>query len=177
MRNLILCLLLLAAAALLVACSDPVRNARKTMSVIEATTSLAATDVAHSARIAVLDLADAEGARRGQELKTAGCGPANATQPASAIALAPCKSVVAASEARLAASVKRVQDAQRRADAAIDGVYAALRTAVKFLRALVGPRPPGWEATLTTVVGAAVKSGADLAEAMRAFKLVLGGVK
>lgn len=174
MRNLVICCLLLTAAALLAACSDPVRNARRTVGVIEATTAAAELEVARAARGVIMDHADAEGARRGAELRAAGCGPACATQPSAAL-VDPCRGVVAASEARLAAEVKRVQDAQRRADAAVDGVYATLRAVVKFLRVLTDPRPAGWEATLSVLVGAAVKSGADLAAAVAAFKTAIKG--
>jgi len=177
MRNLLIACLFLLAAMGLGACSDPVRNARRTVGVIEATTAAAELDVARGARTVILDLAEAEGHRRGAELRAAGCGPACATQPSTAL-IDPCKGVVAASEARLAAEVKRVQDAQRRADGALDGVYATLRAVVKFLRVLTDPRPDGWEATLAALVGAAVKSSADCAAAVAGFKQAIkGGAK
>lgn len=174
MRDLVIAIMLLLCAVLWVGCSDPVRNARRTVGVIEATTATAEAEAARLARTAILDAADAEGARRGQELKAAGCGPACATQPSAAL-VDPCKGVVAASEARLAAEVKRVQDAQRRADGAFDAVYATLRVVVKFLRALADPRPQGWEATLTALVGAAVKASADCAAAVAGLKVAIKG--
>jgi len=174
MRNLVLCCLLLVAAAMLAACLDPVRNARRTVGVIEATTATAELDVAHGARMVILDAAEAEGHRRGQELKAAGCGPANATQPSSAL-VDPCKGVVAASEARLAKRVAEIQGAQRRADGAIDGVYAALRIVTKFLRSLTDPKPQGWEASLMACVGAAIKASADCVEAVAKFKTAIKG--
>lgn len=174
MRNVAIALLLLLCAALWAACSDPVRNARRTVGTIEAATAAAEAEVAGGARAAILDAAEVEGHRRGQALKAAGCGPACATQPSGAL-VDPCKGVVAASEQRLAAEVKRVQDAQRRADGAFDGVYATLRAVVKFLRALTDPRPAGWEATLAALVGAAVKASADCAAAVAGFKQAITG--
>ena len=177
-RNLLLAsLLLLCAALLLAACSDPARIARREVDRLTRLTERTELEVNGAARSALVDAAAAEGRRRGQELKAVGCGPATATQPTSAL-VDPCRGVVAASETRYLAHITTVEGARVKAYSAIDAVYASLRVVVDLLRIIeAGIRASGWEAKLATIVAGAVSSAADCAAAVAAFKQAIGDVK
>lgn len=177
MRNLILCCLFLLVAAGLVACSDPIVIARREVGRIEAITKTAEQEVDHGLRMTLLDTARAEGKRRGQELKAAGCGPACATQPSSAL-VDPCKGIVAASEARWEKRAGELRAAWAKADAALISVYAALQVTVDVLKAIAaGQKADGWEAKLAAAVAAAVSAWGACQAAVTAWKTAIGGVK
>lgn len=177
MRDLLIAALLLLAAAFMVACSDPILIARREVGRIEKITVSAEQEVDHGLRMALLDSAKAEGKRRGQELKAAGCGPATATQPSSAL-VDPCRGIVAASEARWEKRAGEIQGAWKKADAAIISVYAALQVVVDALKAIVaGQKAEGWEAKLAAGVAAAVSAWAACQDAVKAWKVVVGGAK
>ena len=176
-RNLLIASLLLLCAALLVACSDPARTARREVDRLTRLTERTEVEVNRAARTALVAVATAEGHRRGAELKAAGCGPACATQPSTAL-IDPCKGIVAASEARYAAATAKVTAGRATAYNAIDAVYAALRVVVDLLRTIdAGAKAAGWEAKLAAVVAGAVGSAADCAAAVAAFKQAIGGAK
>lgn len=177
MRNLIIALLFLLVAAGLVACSDPMVIARREVGRIEKITVAAEAEVDHGLRMALLESARAEGKRRGQELKAAGCGPACATQPSSAL-VDPCKGIVAASEARWENRAGEIKAAWQKADAAIISVYAALKVVVDVLKAIVaGQKADGWEAKLAAGVAAAVSAWGACQDAVKAWKTAIGGAK
>jgi hypothetical protein len=176
-RNLLLASLLLLCAALLVAACDPARAARREVDRFTHLTQQTEIEVNGAARTALVDFATAEGHRRGQELKAAGCGPACATQPSGAL-IDPCKGVVAASEARYEKRGGEITAAQKKAYGAIDAVYAALRVVVDLVRTIeAGVKASGWEAKLAAVVAGGAKAYADCVAAVAAFKAAIGGVK
>lgn len=177
MRNLMLACLFLLVAAGLIACSDPIFLARREVGRIEGITKTAEQEVDHGLRVALIDVARSEGKRRGQELKAAGCGPACATQPSSAL-VDPCKGIVAASEARYEKRATEIQSAWKKADAAIISVYSALQVVVDVLKAVVaGQKGAGWETQLATGVAAAVSAWSACQNAVRAWKAAIGGAK
>jgi hypothetical protein len=178
MRNLMFaCLFLLCAALLCAACDNPARIARREVNRITRITETTEIEVNRAARTVLFDSAVSEGKRRGQELKAAGCGPACATQPSTAL-IDPCKTVVAASEVRYEKRASEIQMAQKKVYAAIDSVYATLRVVIDLLRTIdAGNKAQGWEAKLAAVVSGAITSYADCKAAVAAFKTTIGGVK
>jgi hypothetical protein len=176
-RNLLLASLLLLCAALLCMACDPARTARREVDRFTHLTQTTEIEVNRVARTALVDVATAEGHRRGKELKAAGCGPACATQP-SGVLVDPCRGIVAASEVRYEAATTKVTAAQKKAYGAIDAVYAALRVVVDLLRVIdAGIKATGWEAKLAAVVAGGAAAYADVLAAVAAFKAALGGVK
>lgn len=177
-RDLLVACLLLLCAALLVACSDPPRVARREVDRLTRITQRTELGVKRETRAVMLDVAKAEGTRRGAELKAAGCGPANATQPSTAL-VDPCKGIVAASEARYAARQGEITAVARRVDTAIGAVYAALLVVLDLVEDVeAGMRAAGWQAKLVAVTAHAARLYADCVAAYEAFKAAIkGGAK
>lgn len=171
MRNLIFALLMvLCAALLLAACDTPQKVARREVDRLTQITKAAEGGAARDARVVLIDVAVAEGHRRGRELKAAGCLPATATQPSSKL-VDPCKKIVAGSEVRFDAAAAQVAAAQKKVEAAADMVYAALVLVVDLLRAIdAGTRAAGWEAKLAAVVAKGAAAYADVLAAIATFK-------
>lgn len=178
MRHLIIACLLLLCAALFVACSDPPRIARREVDRLTRITMKTEVAVKRETRSVMLDVAKAEGARRGVELKAAGCGPANATQPSGAL-VDPCKGVVAASEGRYSKRQSEVTTVAKKVDAAIGAVYATLLVVLDLVEDIeAGMKAAGWQAKLAAVVAKATQTYADCVAAYDAFKVAIaGGVK
>jgi len=176
-RNLLLASLLLLVTALLCIACDPARAARREVDRFTRLTQTTEIEVNRVARTALIDAATAEGHRRGQELKAAGCGPACATQPSNVL-VDPCNGIVAASEVRYEKRVAEVQGAQKKAYGAIDAVYAALRVVVDLVRTIeAGIKASGWEAKLAAAVAGGAKAYADCMAAVSAFKTAIGGAE
>jgi hypothetical protein len=174
-RNLLIAALLLLCAALFVACSDPPRVARREVDRLTRVTQRTELNLRRETHAALRATAAAEGARRGRELRAADCGPANATQPASAL-VDPCKSIVAASEARYSKRQGEIEAVARRADAAIGAVYAALLVVIDLIDDIeAGMKAQGWEAKLTAVVARAAQLYTDCTAAYTAFTAAIKG--
>jgi len=178
-RNLLVASLLLLCAALLVACSDPARTARREVDRLTRITQKVEVNIQREARGVMLDVAKAEGTRRGQELKAAGCGPANATQPSSAL-VDPCKGIVAASEARYEKRQGEVISVAKKVDAAVKTVYPTLIVVLDLVEDIeAGVKATGWQAKLAALVARAAQTYVDCLAAYEAFKkaIVVGGGK
>jgi hypothetical protein len=178
-RNLLAASLLLLCAALLVACSDPARIARREVDRLTKLTQATEVNVKRETRAVMLDVAKTEGKRRGEELKAQGCLSAMATQPSTALE-DPCKGIVAASEKRYKERQDKVEAAAKKADAAIYAVYPAIAVVLDLIETIqAGAKASGWQAKLTAVVAKAAQTYADCVAAYDAFKKVItgGGVK
>ena len=176
-RNLLVASLLLLATALFCLACDPARAARREVDRFTRLTQTTEIEVNRVARTALVDVATAEGHRRGQELKAAGCGPACATQPSGTL-VDPCRGIVAASEVRYEKRQADINIAQKKAYSAIDAVYAALRVVVDLVRTIeAGVKASGWEAKLAVVVAGGAAAYADVLAAVAAFKVAIGGVR
>lgn len=175
MRNLLLASLLLLSAALLVACGDPARAARREVDRVTRLTQRAEVSLRREARAALLAVAVAEGTRRGAELRAADCGPACATQPSTAL-VDPCRGIVAASEARYAKRAGEIAAVAKRADAAVLAVYAALIVALDLIEDIeAGVKAAGWQAKLTALAARAAQLYADALAAVTAARAAFGG--
>jgi len=171
---LIACLLMLC-AALWVGCSDPARTTRREIDRVTRLTQRAEVGLRREARAALLTTATAEGQRRGAELRAAGCGPACATQPSTAL-IDPCRSVVAASEARYAKRQGEIEAVAKRADAAVLAVYTALVVALDLVVDIeAGVKVAGWQAKLAAVAARLAQTYADALAAVTAAKAAFGG--
>lgn len=174
-RNLLIASVLLFCAALLVACSDPARIARREVDRLTRITQKVEVNVQREARAVMLDVAKAEGARRGQELKAAGCGPANATQPSSAL-VDPCKGIVAASEQRYEKRQGEVVTVAKKTDAAVKAVYPVLIVVLDLVEDIeAGVKAVGWQTKLAVLVAKAAQTYADCVKAYEAFKKAIVG--
>jgi hypothetical protein len=130
-RNLFVAsLLLLASALLMAACDTPSKIARREVDRFTRLTQQTEIEVNSVARTALVDVATAEGHRRGKELKVAGCGPACATQPSGSL-VDPCRDIVAASEAEEALDLAQ----SFRGKAWIVGEIASGEKGVKLIEA------------------------------------------
>jgi predicted small secreted protein len=177
MRNVLLCCLFLLCAIGLVACDNPARAARREVDRVSRINQRMDLNLKRATRAALLDVAKAEGQRRGAELKLAGCTAAMAIQPSATLA-EPCKSVVAASEARYSASTAAITTPAKKIDAAIGAVYASLLVVLDVLEDVdAGLKPGGWQAKLAQLVAEAVKLYTDAFAAFNAWKTAIGGVK
>lgn len=175
MRHLIIACLLLLCAAVLVAACDPARAARREVDRIAKITMRTEVAVKRDARAVMLDVAKTEGARRGQELKAQGCLSSMASQPSAALE-DPCKSIVAASEARYAKRQGEVVTVAKKVDAAIGAVYATLLVVLDLVEDIeAGMKASGWQAKLAAVVAKAGQAYADCVAAYDAFKVAIKG--
>lgn len=170
-RNLLLAsMLLLCAALFAAACDTPAKVARREVDRLTQITKTTEGGLARDARVVQIDVATAEGHRRGKELKAAGCSSATATQPSTAL-VPPCKGIVAASEARYDAATAQITSAQKKVEAVADSVYAALKLVVDLLKTIdAGTKAAGWEAKLVALVASGVKAYADVVAAIATFK-------
>jgi hypothetical protein len=178
MRNLLVALLLLC-AALLVACSDPARTARREVDRLTRITQKVEVNLQREARGVMLDVAKAEGTRRGQELKAAGCVSSMASQPSTALE-DPCKTIVAASEQRYEKRQGEVISVAKKVDAAVKAVYPTLIVVLDLVEDIeAGIKATGWQAKLAVLVAKAAQTYADCLAAYEAFKkaIVGGGAK
>lgn len=175
MRDLLIAVLLLLCAGLWVGCSDPARAARREVDRVTRLTQTAEVSLRRGARAALLDVATAEGTRRGSELQAAGCGSACATQPSTAL-VDPCRGIVAASEARYAKRAGEIEAVAKRADAAVLAVYAALVVTLDLIEDIeAGVKAHGWEAKLAALVARAAQLYHDVLTAITAAKAAFGG--
>lgn len=170
MRNLFVACAFLLCAFLLVACDNPARTARKEVDRITRVTQKTELGVRRETREVMLEVAKAEGSRRGQELKAAGCGPANATQPSSAL-VDPCKGIVAASEARYEKRQGEVMSVAKRVDAAISAVYAVLLVVLDIVEDVeLASSQDSWKKQLTELISRAVSTANDMKKAYELFR-------
>jgi len=175
MRNLILACLFLLCSAGLLACSDPARIARREVDRVTRINQRTEVNLKRTTRAALLDVAKAEGQRRGAELKAAGCLSTMASQPSTALE-EPCKGIVAASEKRYEVKTAAIIGPAKKVDAAIGAVYASLLVVLDVLEDVAaGLKPGGWQVKLAQLVAEAVKLYGDAVTAFTAWKATVGG--
>ena len=174
-RNLLLAALLLLCAAGLLACSDPARTARREVDRVTRITQRTEVNLKRTTRAALLEVAKAEGTRRGAELKAQGCVASMASQPSTALE-EPCRGIVAASEKRYAEKSAAILGPAKKVDQAIGATYVSLLVVLDVLEDIAaGLKPGGLEAKLAQLVAEAVKLYADALAAFNAWKSTVGG--
>lgn len=169
-RNLLIASMLMLCAALLVACSDPARIARRECDRITKLTQATEVSLKRETRAVMLQVAKEEGKRRGEELKAQGCLSTMATQPSTALE-DPCKSIVATSEKRYEKRQGEVVTVAKKVDASIGAVYGSILVVLDLIEDIqAGIKASGWQAKLTAVAAKVAQTYADCVAAYEAFK-------
>lgn len=173
MRYLFVAALLLL-CALLMACSDPARTARREVDRVSRGLLKADAGLKRTTREALLRIAEEEGTARGTALREAKCPSAAASQPASAPSV--CHAIAKVAQERYSQRLAEVTGAAGKVDKSIGAVWASLLLVVDILEDI----DSGWgnaktlTSKLTVLVSDALRAYSDLLTAYQAYRAAWG---